>query len=290
MLAAARARAQATGSLQALYAEISPPAAGSGNGGLSIGDDNTIASYLRGFWAMDTTYRKFVEDKVGDLEKEVRQAIISAREEARQADGRFGKWAEDGSAKFADAKTELAAENKLLETAESDEGALSKALGLSVKDIPAVSQALDGAGGSLGKLADFAADVPVLDVLAAGASTYFNAQQDIADGMPAPVAYSAEAGGSVLSLAAGGATAAGLLALGTPVGWTVAGAGVVAVGVGDLAHNLIDENWGADISKNGVVLGVADGIGHSFAKTGGDVVHLGTGLGHAAEHLWDSVF
>ena len=50
-----------------------------------------------------------------------------------------------------------------------------------------------------------------------------------------------------LSLAAGGA---GVLA-----------GGVVAYGVGDFAHNMIDENWGADFHQHGVIAGLGYGIG-----------------------------
>jgi hypothetical protein len=88
---------------------------------------------------------------------------------------------------------------------------------------------------------------------------------------------------------------------GTPVGWAVAGTGVVAFGVGDFGDNLIAENWGADIHKHGVLAGVADGVGDSAANTakdgwhmvtgiGGAAKHLGTGVAHTAEHVWDSIF
>ena len=79
-----------------------------------------------------------------------------------------------------------------------------------------------------------------------------------------------------LTLAAGGA---GVLA-----------GGVVAYGVGDFAHNLIQENWGADISKHGVILGIGDGIGDSAVKTGQDFVKVGSGIAHGVEHAWDSIF
>jgi hypothetical protein len=89
----------------------------------------------------------------------------------------------------------------------------------------------------------------------------------------------------VAGTAVGGALAVGALAgaplLAGAVG--VAVGGVVAFGVGDLAHNLFEENWGADIHRDGVALGVAAGVGHSFENTGKDAAHL-------AEHVWDSIF
>jgi hypothetical protein len=66
--------------------------------------------------------------------------------------------------------------------------------------------------------------------------------------------------------------------------------GVVAYGVGDFAHNLIQENWGADIHQHGVILGIGDGIGDSAVKTGQDFAKVGTGIAHGAEHVWDSIF
>ncbi|MDX6416481.1 MAG: hypothetical protein QOG28_1101, partial [Trebonia sp.] len=92
--------------------------------------------------------------------------------------------------------------------------------------------------------------------------------------------------------------AAGLGALGVSgVGLTLAAGGagvlaggVVAYGVGDFAHNLIQENWGADISKHGVILGIGDGIGDSAVKTGQDFVKVGSGIAHGVEHAWDSIF
>jgi hypothetical protein len=61
---------------------------------------------------------------------------------------------------------------------------------------------------------------------------------------------------------------------------------VVAYGVGDFAHNLIDEHWGADISKYGVVGGVFDGIGDSAVKTGGDIAHVGESIWHGITSIF----
>ena len=165
---------------------------------------------------------------------------------------------------------------------------------------------LDGLDGVGGGAARFFGDIPVVDVLAAGASTYFGAQDDMAAGVPWYAAYPGEAGGNIAAVAAGGwvgglaagGAAAGLGALGVGgVGLTMAAGGVgvlaggvVAYGVGDFAHNLIQENWGADIHQHGVILGIGDGIGDSAVKTGQDFAKVGTGIAHGAEHVWDSIF
>jgi hypothetical protein len=159
-------------------------------------------------------------------------------------------------------------------------------------------------GGLAGRIAKFGADIPVVDLAAAGASTYFSAQDDIAKGVPAPAAYTGEAAGNVAALAAGGevgaltaggaATALGALGVtgvGLSVGAGAAGVvagGVVAYGVGDFAHNLIDENWGADFSKYGVASGVLHGIGDSAVHTVKDFAHTADTIWHritsASEH------
>lgn len=65
---------------------------------------------------------------------------------------------------------------------------------------------------------------------------------------------------------------------------------MVACGVGDFAHNMIDENWGADFHQHGVIAGLGYGMGGSAVKTGQELATPGTGIAHTAEHLWDSVF
>ena len=121
--------------------------------------------------------------------------------------------------------------------------------------------------------------------------------------MPTPAAGNLAAlgiGGAV-GIAATSGAAAGLGALGVSglaltVGAGGAGVlagGVVAYGVGDFAHNLIDENWGADISQHGVIGGdihglsaysgtlyggVFDGIGDSAVKTGQDFANIGKSI------------
>jgi uncharacterized protein YukE len=303
MLAAARARANAAGALQSLYGEIGPP--GSADG-LGKGDYTALFDTLAGFWGAQTRYRAYVEGKLPGLKQTVSRAITAAREDARQADGRFGPWTEDDKAKFGDAKTELAGVNEDLTTAESNENLFSKAWGFSPSDISGVGSSLEDMGGLFGNSLRFAADIPLVDVAAAGAGTYFGAQEDIKDGVPWEAAYPGEAtsnlaavglGAGIGDLATGG-VAAGLGTLGAgglgvsliAGGGGVLAGGIVAYGVADFGHNLIDENWGGDIHQHGVVLGVADGIGDSAVKTGKDFVHMGSSVVHGAEHLWNSIF
>ncbi len=303
MLAAAAARVQAAGALQELCGWATQ---GSPYQGLGSGDYTALADSLAGFFGAQTRYRGYVEGKLPGLKKTLSRAVTDAREEARQADGRFGPWTDQGKENFGDAKTILSSVEDDLAEAQSTENPFSRAWGFSPSDISGLGTRLDGLGGTGGDLARFAGDIPFVDVAAAGASTYFGAQQDMADGVPWYEAYPGEASGSIAAVAAGGwvgsvaagGTAAGLGALGAGgLGVTVVAGGagvlaggVVAYGVGDFAHNLIQENWGADIHARGVILGVGDGIGDSAVKTGQDFVKLGSGIAHGAEHLWDSIF
>ncbi len=272
-------------------ADGAPPSAGSrATSGLGPGEDTSLADYLRGLWALPTTYRKFIEGRVPELDKAVKQSITDAREEARLANGRFGPWTNEGHEKFGDAKTKLASVEEDLTSAASHENLLTKALGFSVNDIPAVSKALDGAGNWL----KVASDIPVIDIAAAGIGTVVNAQDDMDKyGRPWYVAYPGEAVANVAAIGAGTAAIAGAGAVGAAIGAPVVGVavgvvvgGVVAVGVGDFGHNLIDENWSADIHQHGVAAGIADGIGDSAVKTGKDLGHMATSVWHGITSIF----
>ena len=176
-------------------------------------------------------------------------------------------------------------------------------------DAGAADGADDGADSVLAKLADFGKDIPVLDVLATATGTYLGVQGATADGQSLAVAIPEQAGANVASLAAGalaGSTVAGALAGtevvsglavgGLAVGGAVAAAGgvlvggIVAVGVGDFATHLFQENWGGDIHNYGVVNGVLYGIGDAEVETGKDFANLGKDIGHTVAHVWDSIF
>jgi hypothetical protein len=303
MLLAATARSQAAAALAQLGTAATD---GGGDAGLGKGDYTALFDTLAGFFGAQTRYRAYVEGKLPGLKKSITKAITDAREEARQADGRFGPWTDQGKENFGDAKSRLSSVQDDLAAAQETESPFTKAWGFSPSDIGSVGTRLDGLDGMGGGAARFLGDIPVVDVLAAGTSTYFGAQDDMAAGVPWYAAYPGEAGGNIAAVAAGGwvgglaagGAAAGIGALGVSgLGLTMAAGGVgvlaggvVAYGVGDFAHNLIQENWGADIHQHGVILGIGDGIGDSAVKTGQDFVKVGTGIGHGVEHVWDSIF
>jgi uncharacterized protein YukE len=174
---------------------------------------------------------------------------------------------------------------------------------------PDAGDGADGADGILSKLTDFGKDIPVLDILATAGGTYLGVQGAEAEGQSLDVAIPEQVAANVGSLAAGafvggavgGALAgtevvSGLAVGGLAVGGAVAAAGgvlaggIIAVGVGDFATHLFQENWSADIHKDGVVGGVLDGVGHSAAETGQDIANVGKDVGHSVAKVWDSIF
>jgi uncharacterized protein YukE len=302
MLAASTARTQAAGALQTLCAAATGDGGDKNLGGVEY---TALFDTLAGFFGAQTRYRAYVEGKLPGVKQARNQALIDAREETRQANGRFGDWTDQGRENFADAKTRLSSVEDNLADARSTETPFSKAWEFSPGDIPSVASKIDGLGG-LSDAARFAADIPFVDPAAAGASTYFGAQDDMEHGVPWYTAYPAEAGGNITAVAAGGVVG-GLAMEGTVVGLGALGAtglgvslaaggagvlagGIVAYGVGDFAHNLILENWGADIHQHGVIAGIGAGIGDSAVNTGKDFAKLGTGIAHGAESLWRSIF
>jgi hypothetical protein len=302
MQTAQSARVQAAGALQALYAQIAPPAPG--EHGVTLADATTISDYLRGFWALPTVYRKYVEDKVSDLKteaKEAKTAYIAAREAARDAQGRFGNIPQDVKAKLAEANDQLASARDDVTAAATHENAVTKVLDTRLSDLPGLSSTAAGLDNAdfFSKMTKFGLDFPVIDVAAAGIGTVLAAQDDVSKGIPWYEAYPGEAasnvGGIALGALAGTAVAGavgGLAIAGAPVMGVVAGVaagGIVAIGVADFGHNLIVENWGGDIHQHGVVLGVADGIGDSAENTGKDMWGMAKDVGHTAASVWHGV-
>jgi hypothetical protein len=267
--------------------------------GLQPGDRSAYNDVIAGFLGAQTRFRAWVEGQIPHLKQAVKNSVTEAREDARQADGRFGNWSDEGRGKFQNLRSKLETVEDRVAEAKADENWFSKAWGFSPSDIKSVSASLEEMDGLVGRLARFGGDIPVVDVAAVGLGTYFSAQVDMKQfGVPSYAAYPAEGAGNIAALAAGGyvgglatgGVAAGLGMLGASgVGVSLAAGGagvlvggVVAYGVGDFVHNMIDENWSKDIHDDGVVVGVADGTWHSIANTGKD-------MGHLADTVWHGI-
>lgn len=304
MLDAVTSRNKAAAALQGIGDAILGKHDGGDKGGegLSESDLTAVSDVLGGFLNLQTRYRGFVDLQVGHAKSGLADAKTKAIEDARGADGRFGKWSPEDRQAFGDAKSTLAGAEADLSAAKANENWFTRVTGFSASDIPAVGDSLDGMGGVAGDLARAGAGIPFVDIAAAGVGTYFSAQDDISKGIPAYVAYPGEAAGNIAAIGLGtaagvGATGLAASALGglgvsglaLSVGAGGAGliaGGVVAYGVGDFAHNLINENWGADIQQHGVAMGVLDGIGDSAVKTGQDFAHVGESIWHGITSIF----
>ena len=294
MAAAANARITATTAMQALYAKIAPPGpgAGDGSGGLQPGDDNTLADYLRGFWALPTIYGKEVQEKIDDQNGRVAKAAQELKID-QEALGRFvtaNKYIVQDKSNLAEAETKLASLNDQLDTARSNESDVTKGLDFSVSQIPGLN------GHDLPGVLKAAADVPFVDVASGGLAAYLGGQQDTADGVPAFVAYPAETASSTASVIGGGSVVSALGAL--PLAVRVGTGGIVAWGIGDFGHHLIDQPWSSDLGEQDPlqlpsgsvsvpdpVNGAAQGVGNALNQTGQDGWNLLKNTGVGGYHI-----
>ncbi|MFE9422846.1 hypothetical protein ACFYNO_07785 [Kitasatospora sp. NPDC006697] len=292
-----QARTDAAGQLQQVYQQIAPPGA-AGTQTLSTGDQVTVGDYLRGLWAVPSAYSKVVGDQAQKAEADAVAAKKAWTEAKNARPNPRVPIPQDAKDALRSARDKLKATDARLATAESAEGKtlLSKALDVRVSTFfSGMAAEADAAGdiSFLKKAVKFGGEIPVIDILATGAGTFFGARDDMQKGMPwyeaVPENALSNIGGLAAGAAVGTAVGAGVAAMGfagATVGGVVAGAvvgGVVCVGVGDFATNLFHEHWDEDIHKDGVVLGVADGVGHSVVNTGKDLANMG-------KKIWHSIF
>ena len=289
-------RVQAAGALQSLYGVMS------GQGGSDVpgkvGEGSTVADYLADLLATPSAYAGQVADKVTSLTEaanKAKQAWLTAQAAARQADGRFGVMPDDVKQGLKDARTRLASAQDDLTVAQSHENAFTKVFDTRASDLPGLGKLADGLADDSILLK--ALDVPVVDVLAGGVSTWVNASQDEQHGVPGWLAYPLETGNTIGTLAAGTAVAgvvggavAGLSVAGAPVLGVAAGVavgGVVAYGVGDYVHNYI-EDFGQQWHQHGA-LGIVTDFGAAGVGTWDDTKQLVGDIGGAATGVWHGI-
>jgi uncharacterized protein YukE len=289
-------RVQAAGALQSLYGVMS------GQGGTDVpgkvGEGSTVADYLADLLATPSAYAGQVAEKVKTLTaaaSKAKQAWLAAQAAARQADGRFGVMPDDVKQSLKDARTQLASAQDDLTEAQGHENAFTKVFDTRTSDLPGLSKLADGLADD--SILAKALDVPVVDVLAGGVTTWVNASQDEQHGVPGWLAYPLETGNTIGSIAAGTAVAgvvggavAGLSIAGAPVLGVAAGVaagGVVAYGVGDYVHNYI-EDFGQQWHQHGV-LGIATDFGAAGVGTWDDTKGLVGDIGGAAKSVWHGI-
>jgi uncharacterized protein YukE len=290
------ARVQAAGALQSLYGVMSGQDSTDVPG--KVGEGSTVADYLADLLATPSAYAGQVAEKVKSLTEaanKAKQAWLAAQTAARQADGRFGVMPDDVKQALKDARTRLASAQDDLTVAQSHENAFTKVFDTRTSDLPGLSKLADGLADD--SILAKALDVPVVDVLAGGVTTWVNASQDEQHGVPGWLAYPLETGNTIGSIAAGTAVAgvvggavAGLSVAGAPVLGVAAGVaagGVVAYGVGDYVHNYI-EDFGQQWHQHGV-LGIATDFGAAGVGTWDDTKGLVGDIGGAATSAWHGI-
>lgn len=158
---------------------------------------------------------------------------------------------------------------------------------------PGLASALDDAAkASRGaKFLRALAGVPILEVVAGGAGTYFMAQDDISRG-EAPVRAYVEAGtANAVGISVGAAATIGVASVLAGVGAApvvavgagVAAGAVIAIGVGESVYQAFDQDWGGLIEEHGVLGGIGEGLENVVEETGEALLDMGKGL-------WNLVF
>jgi uncharacterized protein YukE len=298
--AAAKARLQAAGSLSRVYGGITsgPPGGHAGgnapDAGAKVGEGSTVGDYLADLLATPTAYANQVRERVAAATqaRAAAQANWDAAQAAARDHGRYGVMPEDVKAALSDAKAKLASEQATLADAQQGENAFTRVFGARLSDMPGLSKLADSLDD--GSLLAKGLDIPVVDVVAAGISTYLNAQQDQQHGVPGWAAYPLELGASAAAIAAGTAVAGlvtGAITVGAPVLGVAAGiavGGVVAYGVGDYIHNYI-EDFGEQIHEHGWVGAFTD-FGAAGVSTWDDTKQLGEDVGHLASDAGKTIW
>jgi hypothetical protein len=286
-------RVEADNALLDLARDLLKVIDGAAGDGLTNADKVALGDYARGFGAIPAAIRAHLHDLV-DKAQDNYDAAKSAWQAARAETPPGQRMPSDVKAARSDALRDLNSLKNDLGAMEHESHPLARFLDTRVGDgleaLPRVGDAwASAADGS--RVLRFLGDVPVVDVAAVGAGTYFQATDDIEKGENPARAWSEDlvsnAGGVAAGVAVGAAVAGGLAAAGAAPLVAVGGAalvgGAVAVGVGDLVYEGFHEHWDEDIQQHGVVVGVADGVGHTFANTGKDI-------GHMASSVWHGIF
>lgn len=272
---------------------------GNGNGAQLLPDQWEMdADYLRGFWAIPAVARQYMAVRLPKLRAE-REAAHAKFTESTRANGRLHlktpdsiKAARRASVqKFQDAY----AEEARLERVEKN-FPIFKVMNVRVGSV--VVKLAPGLE-SDSKLFKIFADIPFLDLVAVGAGTALQSIDDNQKGDDWSSAVPKELAANVAGLAAGVAVGAlivggaAMIGISSPV-WVAAAAigvgGVVAVGVGLLATNIVNEHWDEDFHNYGVVGGLEHAVVNIDKNTAKDIVKLGVNTWNTATNVWHGIF
>jgi hypothetical protein len=284
-LAALQHRLNANRDMTTLASEVGAILLGEGAEGLTGAQTAHLANYLRGLFAVPAGAHAALVEEL----RETRRAYDTAHAAwlvARDATPAGERMPEAVKAARSQALKELKVAREDLIVA--PRARLLEALEFNVGDAARLMRV----GGALTEAAEASravkmlADVPVLDLAAVGAATYFQSTDDMEKGEGAVRAVAESATANVTGLAAGvgaGIGVAAAVGAGAPivaVGAAAVAGGAVAVGVGEFVYAGFNEHWDEDIHQYGYVGGVQAGVGNMFRETGKELAHMGTSVWH----------
>lgn len=219
---------------------------------------------MRGLWAAPTTFNRELALKLAEAQKNVQIAKKVAwleRIEVKKQAGYGARLSSETRGNLADTLKNLKDTKAELASAPKENIFTKLAAGN--------ADGLDATGLAAGAIRG----IPFASTLAGAVFTTLDDRskgeswgQSISDG--------AVSNGAALGAGMGTVEVIGDGSMVAVVGGGAVG-GVVAVGVGDLVHNVFQENWGQDWHDHGVIDGTIDGAGHVLSNTGNDLVNAG---------------
>ncbi|MEV6837124.1 hypothetical protein AB0N17_21880 [Streptomyces sp. NPDC051133] len=285
---AQHARLVAAQQLQGLYDKVT-----SKDGSVSPGDKVTLYDALRGLYAYDAE-----DARAGGIE--ARKHLDAAKAEAqaakkelraeRKAFQKAGKaLPKDLPAKSAyrDAVTKVDGLEEDIARADNGSTKMPYDRALNVKLADAADALRLGKG--LEALPDALKEIPVLDVVAAGACGVLEASDDHDKGWSWQHSVAVDEGANVGGLVAGAAITAGLVAA-APIDLTAGAVAAVGVGTVIVTTSVLDhtlhEHWSEDIHDHGVVGGVLTGTKHVATETYDDGKRLVKDVWHGVTSIF----
>jgi uncharacterized protein YukE len=256
LAAASAVRAQAALSLNAITGSLLPAQP-------DWGDPVNGLDAVRGLWAMPTTYRREVADDLAAATKKANLTEDAAWQEAlarKQVQGSNFRISRQTSENVAEAARERSAlQGKLADS--PPESALTMGA-----DGDATGLGLAGLAGGAVRA------VPFIGA-AAGAGITIWQDREQGESWGESVTDGVVSSGAALGTGLGVATVIGAGSVAAVAGGVLVG-GALAVGAGDLVHNLFQENWSAQWQAHGVLDGTVDGVANAASETGHQALHV----------------
>jgi uncharacterized protein YukE len=260
MAAASGVRAQAALALNQITGGMLPSQP-------DYGDPVNGLDAVRGLWAVPTTYRSGIVDKLTEAEGSVAKTQAAAWQEALAAKKVYGNNFRI-SAKTVENASDALQERSVLE------GKLSIA-----PTGDTSSMLADGDSADLGLTGATAGAVRAIPYIGATVGAGITVWQDRENGesWQKSLTDGALSNGAALAAGVGVAAVIGGGSVLAVAGGVVIG-GAVAIGVGDFVHEAIQENWSGDWQAYGFVGGSIHGLGDVASNTGHDLLHLASDL------------